>query len=174
MRSDEGLAYSAYSYCPGGTYFPRTFVAGYQSKSRTVLYAAQIVLEEMLKITQEEVTDKEIETAKASYIQTFPQAFETKRAVAGTFADEEFTGRLEEDPDYFKQFRDKIAAVTKADVQRVANKYLTPEKVAILIVGNKKDIIKGHPDHPVSIDSLAKGGLKDVPLRDPFTLVPLK
>ena len=174
VRSDEGLAYSAYSYCPGGTYFPRTFVAGYQSKSRTVLYAAQIVLEEMLKITQEEVTDKEIETAKASYIQTFPQAFETKRAVAGTFADEEFTGRLEEDPDYFKQFRDKIAAVTKADVQRVANKYLTPEKVAILIVGNKKDIIKGHPDHPVSIDSLAKGGLKDVPLRDPFTLVPLK
>ena len=39
VRSDEGLAYSAYSYCPGGTYFPRTFVAGYQSKSRTVLYA---------------------------------------------------------------------------------------------------------------------------------------
>ena len=174
VRSDEGLAYSAYSYCPGGTYFPRTFVAGYQSKSRTVLYAAQIVLEEMLKITQEEVTDKEIETAKASYIQTFPQAFETKGAVAGTFASEEFTGRLKEDPDYFNKFRAKIAAVTKADVQRVASKYLTAEKVAILIVGNKKDILKGHPDHSVSVDSLTSGSLKDVPLRDPFTLVPLK
>ena len=174
VRSDEGLAYSAYSYCPGGTYFPRTFVAGYQSKSRTVLYAAQIVLEEMRKITQEEVTDREIETAKASYIQTFPQAFETKGAVAETFAGEEFTGRLKKDPDYFKKFRSKIAAVTRADVQRVASKYLTPEKVAILIVGNKKDIIKGHPDHPVSIDSLANGSLKDVPLRDPFTLAPLK
>jgi len=174
VRSDEGLAYSAYSYCPGGTYFPRTFVAGYQSKSRTVLYAAQIVLEEMLKITQDEVTDKEIETAKASYIQTFPQAFETKGAIAGTFASEEFTGRLKEDPDYFNKFRAKIAAVTKADVQRVASKYLTAEKVAILIVGSKKDILKGHPDHSVSVDSLTSGSLKDVPLRDPFTLVPLK
>ena len=174
VRSDEGLAYSAYSYCPGGTYFPRTFVAGYQSKSRTVLYAAQIVLEEMLKITQEEVTDKEIETAKASYIQTFPQAFETKGAVAGTFMSEEFTGRLEEDPDYFNNFRARMASVTKADVQRVAIKYLTAEKVAILIVGNKKDILKGHPDHSVSVDSLTNGNLKDVPLRDPFTLLPLK
>ena len=174
VRSDEGLAYSAYSYCPGGTYFPRTFVAGYQSKSRTVLYAAQIVLEEMRKITQEEVTDKEIETAKASYIQTFPQAFETKGAVASTFASEEFTGRLSNNPNYFDNFRSKIRAVTKADVQRVAGKYLTPDKVAILIIGDKEEILKGHPDHLVNVDSLTSGGVKDIPMRDPFTLQPLK
>ena len=174
VRSDEGLAYSAYSYCPGGTYFPRTFVAGYQSKSRTVLYAAQIVLEEMRKITQEQVTDKEIETAKASYIQTFPQAFETKTAVASTFASEEFTGRLAKNPAYYKSFRAKIAAVTKDDIQRVAAKYLTPDKVAILVVGNKEEILKGHPDHPVTVKSLTSGGLKEVPLRDPYTLKPLK
>ena len=54
------------------------------------------------------------------------------------------------------------------------SKYLIAEKVAILIVGNKKDILKGHPDHSVSVDSLTTGGLKDVPLRDPFTLLPLK
>ena len=174
VRSDEGLAYSAYSYCPGGTYFPRTFVAGYQSKSRTVLYAAQIVLEEMRKITREEVADKEIETAKASYIQTFPQAFETKGAVASTFASEEFTGRLSKNPDYFDNFRSKIGAVTKADVQRVAGKYLTLDKVAILIIGDKEEILKGHPDHSVSVDSLANGDVIDVPMRDPFTLQPLK
>ena len=174
VRSDEGLAYSAYSYCPGGIYFPRTFVAGYQSKSRTVLYAAQIVLEEMRKITQEEVTDKEIETAKASYIQTFPQSFETKGAVASTFASEEFTGRLSNNPNYFENFRSKIRAVTKADVQRVAGKYLKPDKVAILIIGDKEEILKGHPDHLVNVDSLTSGGVKDIPMRDPFTLQPLK
>ena len=128
---------------PGGTYFPRTFVAGYQSKSRTVLYAAQIVLEEMRKITQDQVTDKEIETAKASYIQTFPQAFETKTAVAGTFASEEFTGRLAKNPAYYKNFRAKIAAVTKDDIQRVAAKYLTPDKVAILWWVTKRRFSKG-------------------------------
>ena len=149
-------------------------MAGYQSKSRTVLYAAQIVLEELRKITQEQVTDKEIETAKASYIQTFPQAFETKTAVASTFASEEFTGRLAKNPAYYKSFRAKIAAVTKDDIQRVAAKYLTPDKVAILVVGNKEEILKGHPDHPVTVKSLTPGGLKEVPLRDPYTLEPLK
>ena len=72
-----------------------------------MLYAAQIVLEEMRKITQEQVTDKEIETAKASYIQTFPQAFETKTAVASTFASEEFTGGWQ-----------RIRLITKASAPR--------------------------------------------------------
>ena len=174
VRSDEGLAYSAYSFMPGGTYYPLTFVAGYQSKSGTVAYAAQIVLEELRRIAVEPVTDKEMVTAKSSYIQTFPQTFETKGKVAATFADEEFTGRGARNPAHFKEFRAKFAAVTKADVQRVAKKYLTPDKVVILIVGDKDVILKGHPDHPVNFDSLARGGLKDVPLRDPFTMQPLK
>ena len=94
--------------------------------------------------------------------------------MASTFASEEFTGRLAKNPAYYKSFRAKIAAVTKDDIQRVAAKYLTPDKVAILVVGNKEEILKGHPDHPVTVKSLTSGGLKEVPLRDPYTLKPLK
>ena len=50
VRSDEGLAYDAHSSFPGGVYYPLTFTAGFQSKSRTVAYAVSIVLEEMKKI----------------------------------------------------------------------------------------------------------------------------
>ena len=50
VRSDEGLAYDAHSMFPGGVYYPLTFTAGFQSKSRTVAYAASIVLDEMKKI----------------------------------------------------------------------------------------------------------------------------
>jgi len=174
VRSDEGLAYSAYSVFPGGTYFSRTFVASFQSKSRTVLYATSIVLEEIRKIAATGVTDKEMATAKNSFIQTFPQAFATKGQVAGTFAGEEFTGRGKVDPAYFKNYRAKVAAVTKADVKRVAKKYLDPAKVVILITGNKQEILKGHPDHPIKLQTLSKGPLTDLPLRDPFTLKPLK
>ena len=46
--------------------------------------------------------------------------------------------------------------------------------VSILVVGNKEEILKGHPDHPVNVKSLTSGSLKDVPLRDPYTLEPLK
>ncbi len=174
VRSDEGLAYSAYSVFPGGTYFTRTFVAGFQSKSRTVLYATSIVLEEMQKIAAREVSDTEMKTAKNSFIQTFPQAFATKGQVAGSLAGEEYTGRAGTNPDYFKNYRAKVAAITKADVKRVAKKYLSLDKVVILIVGKKADILKGHPDHPVKLKNLSSGPQVDLPLRDPFTLQPIK
>ena len=41
---------------------------------------------------------------------------------------------------YFNEYITKVNAVTIADVNRVANKYLTPDKMAILIVGDRKVI----------------------------------
>lgn len=41
---------------------------------------------------------------------------------------------------YFNEYISKVNAVTLDDVNRVANKYLTPDKMAILIVGDRKAI----------------------------------
>ena len=60
-----------------------------------------------------------------------------------------------------------------AEVKRVAAKYLTKDQVAILIVGKKEDILKGHPNHAVKLTDLSKGPLVDVPLRDPLTMQPM-
>lgn len=173
VRSDEGLAYSAGSRFSGGVYFPLTFTALFQSKSRTVAYAASIVLEELKKIKDTPVTDSELNIAKRAYIERFPRNFATKAQVAGVLASEEFTGRHATDPQYWKNYRAKIDAVTAADVQRVAKKYLTPEKLAILVVGNKEEILLGHPNHPVKLTDLAGGKLTDLPLRDPLTMKPM-
>lgn len=173
VRSDEGLAYSAGSSFPGGVYYPSVFTAGFQSKSRTVAYATSIVLEEMGKIAREPVTDEELELSKRSYIDTFPRSFATKAQVANTFAQDEFTGRYAKDPAFWKTFRSKINAVNKQDVQRVAAKYLPPGQVVILAVGQKAEILKGHPDHPVSLTALGHNRLVDVPLRDPMTMKPM-
>jgi len=59
-------------------------------------------------------------------------------------------------------------------VQRVAKRRLKLDQVIILVVGQKEEILKGHPDHSVKLGDLAKRGVSELPMRDPLTMKPLK
>lgn len=170
VRSDEGLAYSAGSAFPGGVYYPLAFRAAFQSKSRTVAYATSVVVEEIKRIAAEPVTAEELTTAKKSFVETFPRTFATKAQVAVTFAQDELTGRHASNPDYWKNFRGKVEKVTAVDVQRVARKFLASDRLVILVIGKKSDILAGDLKHDVSLQALAGNRLVDVPLRDPMTM----
>ncbi|PYQ17370.1 MAG: insulinase family protein [Acidobacteria bacterium] len=168
VRSNEGLAYSAGSGLRFGVYYPGAFRAAFQSKSRTVAYAAQLVLDEIRRMRESEVSAEELDTIEKSLIETFPSAFASKAQTVGVFAADEYTGR---DPSYWRTYRERIRAVTAADVQRVARQYLDPAKLVMLIVGDQKEIDVGDGKHAVSLSALAPGGKVVVlPLRDPLTM----
>ena len=172
VRSNEGLAYSAGSGFAPGVWFPGRFRAAFQSKSRTVAWATELVFQEVKRMRDEGVTAEELETIKNSLIQTFPSSFASKAQSMAVFASDEYTRR---DPAYWTSYRDRIRAVTRADVQRVAKAHLVPEKMVVLVVGDQGEIDKGEPKHPVTLAALAPGGkLSVLPLRDPMTMKPMR
>lgn len=85
------------------------------------------------------VTEKELEYNKQSIIRRFPQGFETIGQISGQLSNLLIYNL----PDsYFNDYISKVNAVTVADINRVANKYLDPSNMAIVVVGDKK-VIEG-------------------------------
>jgi zinc protease len=167
VRSNEGLAYSAGSGLRFGVWYPGAFRAVFQSKSRTVPYALSLVIDEIRRIREQPVTAEELDTVKKQAIETFPSSFASKAQAMAVFSSDEYTGR---DPRYWSTYRERIRAVTPADVQRVAQTYLQPDKMVILIVGNQSEIDLGDGKHDVALAALANSKVTVLPLRDPMTM----
>ena len=168
VRSDKGLAYSAGSRFDFGIYFDGTFRANFQSKSESVAEATAIVLEEIRRMRSEEISREELETAVNYAVGIFPRFFATAPIVASTFANDELTGR---DPAFWPTYREKMQAVTAADVLRVSQKYLKPDSLVILVVGNTAEILKEGVVAHGALEKAAGGqGIQRIPLPDPLTL----
>jgi len=170
VRSDEGLAYSAGADYGLGVHYEGLFRASFQSRSPACAEAIDIVLQEIERIRAEEVNPEELATAINALAEAPARAFADARRIVSTLADDELNG---ENPDYWRNYAADLKAVTRADVLRVARQYLAPDKLVILIVGNKEDILKGNPDRAAySMGSLEArfGKLEDIPLPDPLTL----
>ncbi|MBI1796989.1 MAG: insulinase family protein [Candidatus Eisenbacteria bacterium] len=174
IRSDEGLAYQVGSRLGEGVYYPEPWRLIFQSKVRSVAFALQIAFGEIGRMRDSLVTNDEIETSKNGFAEAFPTQFATAGAIAGQLAVDELTGRYAKHPSYWAEYRDKIRAVTAADVQRVARRLLDPAKMAVVMVGDAKEMTLGDPKHAsATLASLSSGGMKHLPLRDPMTMKPM-
>jgi zinc protease len=164
VRSDEGLSYnqgSRFTYRWG---FPGTFSGYVQTKSSTVGYAISLILAEFDRIRKEPVSDAEMETAINYYLESFADGFQSSLQTMMSFANLEMTGKP---MDYFKTYRSKIQAVTKARVQEVAQKYIRPDKAVIVIVGDFEPCNKGGDEWAGPLERLGK--VHKVGLTDPMT-----
>lgn len=164
VRSDEGLSYSQGSRFTTRWGFPGTFSGFVQTKSSTVGYAISLILDEFRRIRSEPVTDGEMETAINFYVESFAGQFEMPQQTMRNFAMLEMQGKPS---DYYRTYRSKIEAVTKERVQEVAQKYIQPEKAAILIVGDWEPCNEGGEQWPGPLEKLGK--VRRLALTDPMT-----
>ncbi|MDQ3636284.1 MAG: insulinase family protein [Acidobacteriota bacterium] len=137
LREDKGYTYGArsgFSIRRGAG--PFTASAGVQTK-----FTKESVVEFIKELNgirgAMPVTEDELDYNKQSIIRRFPRTMETVGQISNQLADLV----IYDLPDsYFNDYLMKINSVNLKDVNRVANKYLTPDKMAILIVGDRKVI----------------------------------
>jgi len=149
VRSDEGLAYNTGSRFDYQHDFPGTFYGYVQTKSSTVRYAIGLIADEFRRIREEPVSDREMETAKSFYLDSFPDRFSSARASMQSLARLEYDGFP---ADYYDTFRDKFNAVTKEDVLRVAMQYIKPDELSVVIVGDIEACKAGSEKYPGKLD----------------------
>jgi predicted Zn-dependent peptidase len=166
VRTEEGLAYDVGTDFRPGTSYPLAFKIQFQSKSESCAYAARLCLDELARLQKDGVTEQELKDAQRFYLDAFPGLFfPTKLRTAATYAQAELLGLPK---DYYATYREKIAKLTTAEIQRVAREHLKPERFAWIVVGNIPAIKEGDPKKGVKLADL--GPVTDVPLADPYTL----
>jgi zinc protease len=165
VRSDEGLAYSAGSRFDRPVEYPGTFRAYFQTKHATAAFGTRLILDEIERIRTEVCDTEAVENAKAGFVGSLVNPFSSKNAIVNTFADDDYTGRPD---DYWQHYTDNIEAVTPEDVLAAARKYLHPDKLVFLIVGDTDAVERGSGEHEERFSDF--GEITLLPLRDPVTL----
>ena len=137
LREENGWTYGARSSIARNKWTSATFRASTSVRNAVTDSAVVETLKEINKIRDEFVSDEMLATAKAKYLGNFIMSTENKSLLAD-FAVNIKTQNLPEN--FYETFISKIDAVTKEDVKRIANKYLKPENLRIIVVGKGLDV----------------------------------
>lgn len=133
-REESGLVYSIYSYVSPGKY-GSSLVVNAQTRTAEVPKVTAIAREELERLAKEPVSDRELTLAKSYLIGSFPLRLDTSGKVA------DFLVAIEQQElglDYADRYKERIAAVTAADIQRVAGTFLAPDTFSRVVVGDVK------------------------------------
>ncbi|HYE77231.1 MAG TPA: pitrilysin family protein [bacterium] len=132
VRDNQGLAYQVAS-----RYTPMRhlglFTVVLQTSNTTANQALEGVCTEMRRMKEDLVTEEELADARSFYRDRFPLTIETNGSMAGQLLN---IGRYGLPVTHFCDSLEELAAVTREDIQRVAQQYLTEDRFVLTVVGN--------------------------------------
>lgn len=136
IRSKQGLAYDVGGGVGTAFDHPGIVRISMGTKSATTGAAIDALRNQITELIKGNVTQREVKKAKDAILNSFIFEFDSTEKVLAERIRYEFYGYP---PDFLERYRAGIEKVTPADVDRVARKYIHPERFAILVVGNAKD-----------------------------------
>jgi hypothetical protein len=153
VRTRMGNAYAIGSAWSGDYDHPGLFEISGSTKSLSTVDTIKAIKEEVDRMRTAEVTEEELKTAKDTALNSLVFAFDTKSKTLGRMLTYEYYGYPR---DFIQQYQAALAAVTRADVLRVAKEHLKPENFTIVAVGNPADFAQpldslGGPVHAIDL-----------------------
>jgi predicted Zn-dependent peptidase len=138
LREVHGYAYGA------GSRFDMRLSAGpfYAAAGVQTDKTAEALKEFFVELANihQPIPDAELEKAKNYLALLLPRNFETTRSTADALAQ---AWIYDLPADYYTTYAGRVRAVTAADVKRAADKYILPDRLAVVIVGDRKTIEAG-------------------------------
>jgi len=135
LREKHGYTYGAgsrFEFRP----FAGPFVAA-ASVQTAVTDSSLVEFMNELKGILAPIPPSDVERAKNYVALGFPADFQSVGQIATQLEELVIYGLPD---DYFNHYTEKILAVTPQDVERVARKYVTPDNLAFVIVGDRKEV----------------------------------
>jgi zinc protease len=154
VRTELGLAYSVGGGLGFGYDHPAEFRVMVLTKSVSTVDATKAALAEIDGLNSRPFTEEELARAKDNILNSFLFRYDTREKVLAESVRLEFYGYP---ADYLETYKAALEKVTVADLGRVAKKYIHPDKMAVLVVGNGPEIkpgleeLKLGPVQPVDI-----------------------
>jgi len=139
LRTQRGLTYGVGGGIGAGWDDPALFTVRMATKSGTTLESVAALKNEVAGLINTPFTPEEMSLAKEAILNAYVFTMDSRDKALSQQVLLEFYGFP---PDYFAKFPAQIQKVTADDVTRVAKKYVHPEELAVLVVGNEKEFEK--------------------------------
>jgi zinc protease len=133
VRTKMGNAYEIYAGWGGNYDHPGLFQISGSTKSASTAETIKVILAEVDRLRTAEISDAELKTAKDTALNSLVFAFDSKAKTLNRLLNYEYYGYPK---DFIQQYQSALAAVTRADVLRVAKERLNPANFTIVAVGN--------------------------------------
>ena len=132
LRSERGLTYgaSAELHALKDT---GNIVAETDTRSETTAETLRLLVDELARLQRNRVSDGELREAQRYITGSFPLTVETPGAIARQIINAVLFGL---DLQELQTFRERVNSVTVDDIQRVSQKYLQPDRLSIVLVGD--------------------------------------
>ena len=152
LRETRGLTYGIYSHFDYDRQ-PAPFSVEASVQQDATGEAVREILREVALMREQPLSSDELTAARNAQLLSLPGQFETNADIGASLTELFVYGLA---PDYYDRLARRLAEVSVDDVQAVARRWLDPDRMIVVAVGEKRKILP----------QLQKLGLGQVEIRD--------